>query len=86
MENREHCLEKRQTDLYMNWNSHAPFQWKSGTLKNLVKRPILIYSNQDLLEKELDHLRTIFIKTNDCSGKTLNNLKFVSPTFLLVCF
>ena len=30
--------KERNTDIYMNWNSHAPMQWKIDTLKNLVKR------------------------------------------------
>ena len=23
------------TDLYINWNSHAPFQWKSGNITKI---------------------------------------------------
>ena len=25
------------TDIYMNWNAHAPTEWKIGTLRNLIK-------------------------------------------------
>lgn len=54
-------------------NSHAPFQWKSGILKKkLLERSLLIYSNQYLLGKELDHLRTVFIKTKDYPAKTVD--------------
>ena len=40
----------------MNWNSHAPMQRKIDTLKNLVKRSIIISSDQPLLQKQLDYL------------------------------
>ena len=32
-------IEKGQsTDMYINWNSHAPTEWKTVTLRNIVKR------------------------------------------------
>ena len=37
--------KETNTDIYMNWNSHAPMQWKIGTLKNLVKVSIIICSD-----------------------------------------
>ena len=43
--------KERNTDVCMNWNSHAPMQWKIGTLKNLVKRSVIICSDQRLLQK-----------------------------------
>ena len=45
--------KETSTDLYMNWNSHAPFQWKSGASKNFGKRSILMCSDQYLLKKNL---------------------------------
>ena len=59
---------------HINWNSHAVFQWRSGTLKMLGKRSILICSNQYLLQKELQHLRTVFMKINDCPANTVNDI------------
>ena len=50
------------TDIYMNWNSHAPMPWKTDTLKNLVRRSIIICSDQYPLEMELDHSKRIFVK------------------------
>ena len=41
--------KETNTDVYINWNSHAPMQWKIDTLKNLVKRSIIICSHQHLL-------------------------------------
>ena len=40
--------------------------------KKLLERSLLIYSNQYLLGKELDHLRTVFIKTKDYPAKTVD--------------
>ena len=48
--------KETSTDIHMNWNSHAPMQWKIDTLKNLVKRSIIICSDQSLLQKQLDYL------------------------------
>ena len=45
--------KETNSDVYMNWNSHAPIQWEIGLLKNLVKRSIIICSDQHLLQKEL---------------------------------
>ena len=56
--------KETNTDLYINWNSHAPIQWKRGSLKNLVHRSISICSNEKLLDV-LNYLRNAFIKTND---------------------
>ena len=41
----------------MNWNSHAPMQWKIGTLKNLAKTSIIICSGPHLLQKKLEYFR-----------------------------
>ena len=30
--------KKLNTDIYINWYSHAPSQWKIGTLQNLITR------------------------------------------------
>ena len=57
----------------MNWKSHAPIQWKNGTLKNLVKRSIIICSKQHLLQTELDNLGKVFVQINDYPSKTVEN-------------
>ena len=66
--------KETNTNIYMNWNSHAPMQWKIGTLKNLVNRSIIICSDQHLLRIELDHLRKVFVEINDCPSKTVENI------------
>lgn len=29
--------KENNTNMYINWNSHAPVQWKIGTLRNLIQ-------------------------------------------------
>ena len=66
--------KETNTDLYINWNSHAPIQWKRGSLKNLIQRSISICSNEKLLEDELNYLRNVFIKVNDYPPKLVNSM------------
>ena len=74
MSKRQQYLKKTNADLYINWNSHAPIQWKRGTFKNLIQRSILICSNEKLLEDELTSLRSVFIKVNDHPSKLVNSI------------
>ena len=76
MENLRQQFYKKETntDIYINWNSHARMQWKIDTLKNLVKRSIIICFDQDLLQKEVDYLRKVFVKINDYLTITLENI------------
>ena len=39
------------TDIYINWNAHAPTEWKIGTLRNLIKRAKLICSDESLVNE-----------------------------------
>ena len=38
--------KKANTDIYINWNSHAPAQWKIWTLWNLITRAKNISSTE----------------------------------------
>ena len=58
----------------MNNKSHAPIQWKIGALKNLVKKSITICFDQQLLQKELDYLRKVFVGKHDYPSKTVKNI------------
>ena len=58
----------------MNNKSHAPIQWKIGALKNLVKKSITICFDQQLLQKELDYLRKVFVEKHDYPSKTVKNI------------
>ena len=66
--------KETNTDFYINWNSHAPIQWKRRTLKNLILRLISICSNEKLLEDELNYLGNVFIKVNDYPPKLVNSI------------
>ena len=47
-------------DIYMDCHSFAPKTWKTGTLKSLIERAILICSTEEFLNKELKHLEKVF--------------------------
>ena len=51
-------------DIYMNWYSFALKTWKTGTLKSLKERAILICSNEELLNEKLKHLVKVFREKN----------------------
>ena len=44
----ETCVHRKETsiDLYINWNSNAPVEWKIGTLRKLVKRAKTVFPQQ----------------------------------------
>ena len=42
--------------------------------KNLVKKSIIICSDQHLLQVELDHLRKVFVEINHYPSKTVENI------------
>ena len=58
----------------MNWNSHAPIQWKWVSLKYLIQRSIPFRSNEKLLEDELNYLRNVFIKVNNYPSKLVSGI------------
>ena len=61
-------------DLYLRWDVLAPISWKQRTLRTLVNRAYLVYSNQELLHKELAYLRSIFLKKNGYPLQTIKKL------------
>ena len=62
------------TNIYINWRSHAPSNWKIGTLRNLIKRAKSISSSELLLRNEIGYLRYIFTEYNDFPLKVVNNI------------
>ena len=62
------------TDIYINWKSIAPNNWKWGTLKTLVTRAFDICSTDDYLKEELEHIRTVFHHRNSYSLWTINKV------------
>ena len=45
-------------------NPHVPVEWKTGTLRNLLKRAKTVFSNDILLDKEVKHLMKMFHEIN----------------------
>ena len=66
--------KESNTDIYINWYSHVPLQWKIGTLQDLVTRAKNISSTEDLLNLELEHLKTVFCNINDFLKNVVDNI------------
>ena len=62
------------TNIYINWHSHAPLNWKIGTLRNLVKRAKSVSSFELLLKNEISYLQNIFTEYKDFPLKVVNNI------------
>ena len=52
-------------DIYINWKSFAPNNWKWGTLKTSVTRAFDICSTDEYLKEELEHIRIVFHHRNN---------------------
>ena len=50
------------TNIYINWHSHGPSNWKTGTLRKLIKRAKLVSSTKLLLRNEIDNIRSLYRK------------------------
>ena len=48
------------TNIFVNWNTSSPTDWKTETLKTLTKPTKTIYWNKILLKTEIKHLRQVF--------------------------
>ena len=57
--------KKTNNNVYINWNSYSPRAWKIGTLKNLIQRATMICSKTEDLQKEINHLKTVFCEINE---------------------
>ena len=55
------------TDIYTNWKSFPPNNWKWRTLKTLVTRAFDICPTDEYLKEELDHIGTVFHQRNKYS-------------------
>ena len=62
------------TDIYINWNAHAPTEWKIGTLRNLIKRAKLICSDESLMNVEMKYLTKVFHEVNDYPMSIINSI------------
>ena len=62
------------TNIYINLHSHAPSNWKIGTLRNLMKREKSASSSELLLRNEISYLRHIFMEYYDFPLKVANDI------------
>ena len=58
-------LKVTNTDIYINWKSFTPNNWKWGTLKTLVRCAYDVCSSDYYLSCELQHLKKVFLEQND---------------------
>ena len=66
--------KKSKTDIYINWYSHVPSQWKIGTLQNLITREKNISSTEDLLNHEIGNLKIVFCNINNFPKNVVNDI------------
>ena len=52
-------------DVYLNWYSFCPREWKRGTFRSLVQQAYIICSSSHLLKEELKHLEDVFVMKNN---------------------
>ena len=57
--------KKTNTDLYINWKSFLPNNWKWGTIKTLFSRGCDIYSTEKYLKEELNHIEPVLKHQNN---------------------
>ena len=48
-------------DIYLNWYSFCPGEWKRETLPFLVQGAYIIFSSSHLLKEELKQLEDVFL-------------------------
>ena len=80
-DNIETCVFRKPTnaDIYIHWNSFAPFKWKFSTLKTLVYLAYSVCWDKEHLGSELNYLRTAFHNFNSYPHlfitKVINHVK-----------
>ena len=58
----------------INWNAHAPTEWKIRTLRNLIKRAKLICSDESLVKEEIKYLTKVLHEVNDYPMPIVNTI------------
>ena len=53
------------TDIYLNWNMHAPTTWKRGTLRTIFSRAYTTCSSEKYLREEIKYIESTFEKVNN---------------------
>ena len=63
------------TDVYLNWNTHAPTTWKRGTLRTILSRAYTICSSETYLNEEIKYIESTFEKVNNYPKYVITQLK-----------
>ena len=53
------------TNIYINWNAHAPTEWKIETLRDPIKQGKFVCSDERLANEEMNYLPKVFHEIND---------------------
>ena len=75
-----HKIKQTHTDVYLNWNSHAPTTWKISTIRTFSsehKRAFSISSTETALNHELSRLRKV--KEEEKEDRYKGNWRKQSP-------
>ena len=56
---------KVTNNVYLNWLSLCPREWKQETVRSLVQQAYIICSSLHLLKQELKHLEDVFVMNNN---------------------
>ena len=76
----DNCIETSvytkptNTDIYINWNAHAPNTWKINTLRNLIKRAKTICSTKENFIAETRRLQKVFQERNQYPKRVVENV------------
>ena len=61
-------------DVYIHSDSFSPNSWKVGTMKTLLLRAFVLCSNEQLLNREVEHLWNVFHHTNGYPKAVIENV------------
>ena len=73
------------TNIYINWHSHGPSNWKTGTLRKLIKRAKLVSSTKLLLRNEINYIQKVFTENNYYLHKVVNLIIQDLTNIIFVC-
>ena len=59
-------------NIYINWNAHAPTEWKKETIRKLIKRVKVIWSNENQQNEEMKYLTKVFHEINTFPMSIMN--------------
>ena len=63
------------TDVYLNWNTHALTTWKRRTLRTILSCAYTICSSETYLNEEIKYIESTFEKVNNYPKYVITQLK-----------